>query len=766
MNSWLVWTVFAAVAIMLGAVGYHFSVRTLRWVALIVALATVAYLISYGLTHSADKHSSLSAYFARSADTLSSALIRPLSLGHPVPTPGRIGWLVIVVLLVFGYRELEAWTLHRQAPCLDVSELTSDRQDNAADTKSSAQTGKQNGAETEPNAETGKQLHDWLVAELKFRLPAVEVRAPAILPGGSRPSGLASIAEATGVSGAGLAGAIIRFFGMVWPSSPKIQVRVWVERAPGQVSIDGPTRVTVGLADPGSGAQVATQTLAVGSLDHAVAAVAGYVARHIFARDCTVPPWSVSMTDGADLAALLLARQVRGYPENCSGIQRAQDEQIELLGGVAQGNLCAGVVRYELAQLHDLTGKHDEALLLHAANREQYPRFYRGRYRLAMSLEMLANPHSGLDEIDMDTLRKALQILDRCCVTHNAVGEVPRCGQELLPDCLRRQLLAAARQELQAIQRYLTWRHIIWGSLRYRNERAILLPYLRLRHRQAFHDGVCVALLLVAIRQAQLPKTEATKKPGHAETSAAGLAASSEDSKDAIPKLGHAKTIARIAAAISGDSKDFTTNARIAAAISRDSKGSTAVARIAASISGDSKDFTTIARIAGAISGDSKGSTAVARITAATSEESKDSTTKLRNFRAGTAKPQPITRRLRTRRWPWQCRTPSWPAAYNLACAYAALGACADTRTELDRLVRKVICSLEFAFCNPECEMERPSEWIGNDPDFRWLCRDKNERFTEFLDDQRKRDYPEPPGARRLTLRGGSHRDRDREARR
>ena len=111
-----------------GAVGYQFSLRTLRWVALIVALATAACLTVYGLTHPAQKPGSLSDVFARSADTLSTALIRPFSLGHHVPAPGRIGWLVIVALLVLGYRAPEAWTLRRQAPCLDTSELTSDRQ--------------------------------------------------------------------------------------------------------------------------------------------------------------------------------------------------------------------------------------------------------------------------------------------------------------------------------------------------------------------------------------------------------------------------------------------------------------------------------------------------------------------------------------------------------------------------------------------------------------------------------------------------------------
>jgi len=635
MNSCLAWTVFGAVTVLLGAVGYHFSLRTLRWVAFVAALATVVYITSYGLTHPVQKPGSLTGAFARGADTLSSALIRLVSPGHHVPVPGRIGWLIIVVLLVLGYRGLEAWTLHRQAPCLDVSALTSDQQDNAG-----------------KHARTGEHKHDRLVEELKFRLPAVEVRMPAILPGGSRSGGLASIAEATGVTGAGLAGAIIRFFGMVWPNPPRIQVQAWLEWTPEQASSDDVTRVTVGLADPQTGASIASKTLAAGSLDDAAEAVAGYVARHIFARDRTVPPWSTSATDGADLAALLRARQERGYPECRDNINKAWDNQIEILEGVARSNLCAGVVRYELAQLYELTGTRRpvEALLLHAANREQYPRFYRGRYRLAMSLEMLANPHFELSEIDFAALKKALQILDRCQVTNNVASKVGDGGQAGLPDELRRCLLDAAWQELREIEQYLTRRHIVWGSFWRRNERTVLRPYLQPRHRQAFHDGVCVAKLLVAVRQAQLFGAEK------------------------VGKLHHPSKTARIAAAISGDSTDF-------------------------------KNL-------------------------------------LPGFPDRRPKQRPVTARLRTRRWRWQCSTPSWPAAYNLACAYAALAARPDPKTSLDSLVRKVVRSLEFAVCNPQCEMERPSEWIGNDPDFGSLRDGENKYFTAFLNDQRTRDYP------------------------
>jgi len=620
MNSWLAWIVLAVLAGILGAVGYHFSIRTVRWLSCGVAAGTAMYLTWFGLTFPAQKPGSLTDAFTHGADTLSSAL-----MGHRVPSPGRIGWLVIVVLIVLGYRGLEAWTLHRQAPSLDVSTLTGDLQDSAADAGTPAQ--------------TSKQRHDWLVAELKFRLPSVQVRSPAILPGGSRAAGLASIAETSGVNGAGMAGAVIRFFGTVWPNPPRIQVRAWVERSPGHDGVDDVTRVTVGLSDQRSGAGIATKTLIAGSLDDAAAAVAGYVARHIFARDRTVPPWSASATDGSDLAALLRAHQLRGYPECSNAIRDAWDRQTKILEGAARGNLCAGVVRYELAQLYDLTGRHAEALLLHAVNREQYPRFYRGRYRLAMSLEMLANPDVELSGGDRTTVDDALEILDRCN------GKDVQASQPYGP-----RLLDAARQELLALQRYLTRRRIIWRAFWHRDERAVLRPYWRPRHRQAFQDGVHIALLLVAVRVAG-------------------------DGVKTERKLGRARTIARIAAAISGDSEDIERA--------------------------------------------------------------------LPGFPKRTAGPKPIAARLRTRRRPSQYSTPSWTAAYNLACAYAALMARPDAGSRADSLVIKLISSLKFAVCNPECELERPSEWIGNDPDFRALHPTGNTRFTAFLKEQKDRDYPD-----------------------
>ena len=112
MNPWLAWVTFALVIVVLSLVGCHFSLRTLRVVTAFTAAASAVFITWYGLTHAAKAPGSLSDAFARGADALSIALFR-------VP-PGRSGWVVIVVLLVIGYRQLEAWTLSHQAPSLDT----------------------------------------------------------------------------------------------------------------------------------------------------------------------------------------------------------------------------------------------------------------------------------------------------------------------------------------------------------------------------------------------------------------------------------------------------------------------------------------------------------------------------------------------------------------------------------------------------------------------------------------------------------------------
>ena len=87
MNSWVIWVVwgtFAFVAVLLGFVGRHFSVRTLRYVTAVTAVVLVVFVTRYGLTHPADPaqaSADLANSFRQGADELSAAFLHPLRLG-------------------------------------------------------------------------------------------------------------------------------------------------------------------------------------------------------------------------------------------------------------------------------------------------------------------------------------------------------------------------------------------------------------------------------------------------------------------------------------------------------------------------------------------------------------------------------------------------------------------------------------------------------------------------------------------------------------
>jgi hypothetical protein len=518
----LVWIVFVIGAAVLGFVGYHFTVRTLRFVTVAFAGAAAVFVTRYGVMHSSGAPGDLVSSFTRGADELVAAFTRPLLSGHHLPAPGRIGWLVIIAVLVIGYRELEVWAMHWQPPTVDMSTLGGGQ----------ARAGKSRPRRRPGEVMTDGQRHDRLVAELKFRLPAMEVQSPPILPGGSRPTTLASIAERSGVAGSGLAGAIIRLVGLVWPSPRRYQVRVWVE--PGNRPVHGEeavapgTRVTVELEDSRTGGNVATKTLVACALEESASVVAGYVARHIFKRDPTAAPWCFGSFDGDDLAAMLFVGHQRVYPRLPHDVYLLRRAQIRIL---ERCRLDAGVARYELAQLHDIDGHPLKALRLHAMNREEYPRFYRGRYRLGMSLEMIANPEFRLlHEHEVKALEESLHILGRCRVTGDASLDGIAVGQ--LPAALRKELLTAAQSELRTVRQQLTFRRVAWAAFWHRDERAVWKPYWRLRERQGFHDGALVAGLLAAVRRSLGEEGYALARPDRRS----------------------AKKALRIAAAVTGDS--------------------------------------------------------------------------------------------------------------------------------------------------------------------------------------------------------------------
>jgi hypothetical protein len=709
MATYVVWGIFVGVAALLGFVGYHFSVRTVRWVGVIVAFALTLAVTAYGLRHTAPAPSNLASSFALGADEVSAALFSPLGLGNAVP-PGRVGWAVIISLLVLGYRTLEASALHWQAPQLDASKLGEGQPSIKPD----------GAAGQSVDGLTDGQRHDLLAAEVRFRLAAMEVRAPAVLPGGSRSGGLATIAESSGFSGGGLAGAIIRFFGMLWPNPRQVQIRVWMESASKAADAKAAkqpdlARVTVELSDPRNGATLSTKTLAAASVDEAATRVAGYVARQIFSMDPATPRWCYGASDGADLSALLLSRQERVHVETPDDVLRSRYEQIARLKNVALASRCAGVVRYELAQLYTIQGEpygdHLTALRLHAVNREQYPRFYRGRYRLGMSLEMIADPGFRFTNVKAarDELAEILKILHRCRLT-----EKPLCadaeirpapgggaGCELTP-ALRLELLKAAQQELRGVRRQLTILGVLRAALVHRHERAIWrIYYPGVRMRQSFHDGVCVAELLVAARRRiteqrlEKEQKEKTEEKQNEEKQNEEKPKEGKQEKRFRPlKPRHLKRAILVASAIAGNDdliKEIPEK-------SHDQK--------------------------------SRGPWPPAH---------------------SSDKPEPKDPQDGIRWWPLSRRTVSWQAAYNTACLYAVLASERLTMEEIlspqERLAweERVVVSLERVVNNQYAEMERPYDLVSQDPDFSALTSTPEEfpLFKKFLDDQRRMDYPD-----------------------
>jgi hypothetical protein len=694
MATYVVWVIFAVVAVLLGFVGYHFSVRTVRWFTGIVAFGLALAITAYGLTQSSPASSNLESSFARGADAVGDAFFHPLGLGNPVSGPGRAGWVVIVILLVLGYRELEAWSLHWQAPQLDASKLG----DGQPSIKPDGPAGKS------ADGLTDGQRHQLLAAEVGFRLAAMEVRAPAILPGGSRSGGLATIAETSGFSGGGLAGAIIRFFGLLWPNPRQVQVQVWMESAskpagPRTVTPADLARVTVELSDPRNGATLSTKTLAAATVDEVATRVAGYVARQIFSMDPATPSWCFGAPDGGDLAALLLSRQLRVRVETPADVLRSRFEQIARLKSVAMGRRCAGVVRYELAQLYSIQGEppeqHLTALRLHAVNREQYPRFYRGRYRLCMSLEMITDPGFRFTdrEAARDDLAEILAILHRCRLTENqlrAEDEIrpvaDGSGYSELTPAVRLELLKAAQQELRGVRRQLTLGRVLWAAFVHRHERAIWRVYLQgLRARQSFHDGVCVAELLVAARR------RATEQRLQAEP---GLGREAAEKRFRPLKPRHLRLAIRVASTIAGTDQLI---------------------------------------------------------------DSIPENPRHRNPRdpwppaSSPNRPAPPDPRDRLRWWPWSRHSVSWQAAYNTACLYAALAAqrlaTAESLPVAERRAwdERVVISLERVVNNQYAEMERPYDTVSQDPDFSALrsAPEQFPAFKKFLADQRRMDYPD-----------------------
>lgn len=306
---------------------------------------------------------------------------------------------------------------------------------------------------------------------------------------------------------------------------------------------------------------------------------------------------------------------------------------------------------------------------------------------------MIANRQFKLDDKNRkETLCKSMNILDRCRVTHSSESRDDynqALGAITAP--ARKDLLAAAQDELRAVRRQLTPWRITWAAFVHRDERAIWKHYWRLADRQRFHDGARVAELLVAVRQKLIEKEETG-------SSRSGSGHGTSDSPH------HEQSGAR---------EEHRKGRRAR-------KVSYHLRRVM-----DKYNLARARWIASAVTGDSGTINAVFKSTA---EYQPDEN------------PQPSPHAQRTRQVPWQHSTSSWQAAYNAACLFAALAGEHDGQYDRNMMAQRVVTSLRRAINDRHCEMGRPSDWIDKDPDFSSVRSTRS--FKTFFDELKERDYP------------------------
>ena len=230
LTSWVVWMILVVEVTALAFAGFWFSLRTLRWFTCVTGFILAVAVTRFGFTHLEYRPANLVDSFLSGVDQVTIALLHPLWPGK-VPAPGVAGRWIIAFALLLGYRLLEGWALRWQAPELDLSAIGRGRPSSGPAVPPVAAHG--HGLAMMASGPTAGQRQAQLAAELRFRLPTMEVRSPSILPGGTRTNALASIAETSGVSGAGMVSAVLRFAGMFWPSPRLVRVRSWVECAGG-----------------------------------------------------------------------------------------------------------------------------------------------------------------------------------------------------------------------------------------------------------------------------------------------------------------------------------------------------------------------------------------------------------------------------------------------------------------------------------------------------------------------------------------------------
>ncbi|MCY9783370.1 hypothetical protein KIK06_05605 [Nocardiopsis sp. EMB25] len=396
------------------------------------------------------------------------------------PDPIRGGWTAaLLVLLGGGYLWLEATAVRRE-PSVQVSST-----------------------KTQDNEATRKLNH-----EVRSRLPAIEVLAPAWKPGAPPGHAVAAIVESSDLPGSRVTSALMRVFALVLPVPPSYGVRVRADGPEGNAPEDnGYVSATVEVHDRISGKTLHQTTLPALRSDLAAIRAAGFVASRVFAEDPLIPEWAKGRYEGEDLAAYLMARELPRLDRRYWGqgptdpyqdyetFHAMQQDRIDILRRAADSRRASGVVRYELASLYEQKGEHVKALRLHAVNRAQYSSkrsrnkiFQRSRYRMVVLLKMIANHRfaevwNAADPQDLRDIFHALRLagLMTKSRTFEDLEEEEFVSPEENRDGPRRiriALLRIAKAEACAMDRHFSRRRMFCEDVRWhgKNPYSVLPP--------------------------------------------------------------------------------------------------------------------------------------------------------------------------------------------------------------------------------------------------------------------------------------------------
>ena len=372
-NPYVYWGLLALILVAFGLLAFYFTRRVVRIAALAVGVATIVWVTRLGLPGPKHRRTYYRA-FQVGGNHLAKAMLGVLPGVHGGVTLGRGGWIALLVLLLALLACFDTWAVRREQPRVSIPK-----------------------APKPLPGEDDFRARRELTEKLQFSLPAVDVRRPAAMPGSSTTASLASVTAATGVQGSGLVAALLQLSQAIQAQPRTYQVRVCTERwwENGDLA-EGDTlqQITVEVRDARTGQSVAVQVLPRCTPQTAAARVAGYTARQVFWHDPATPEWAAGSTDGQDLSAYLLATQIDPADGTYRGWRTCRQQRRATLEKVTRNGTGAGVVAYELAALCEQDGNNLKALVLHLSNREHYPGFWRGRYRLATSMSMLAGPLS------------------------------------------------------------------------------------------------------------------------------------------------------------------------------------------------------------------------------------------------------------------------------------------------------------------------------------------------------------------------------------